>query len=203
MEILFEDNDIIVCVKEPGVQSEKSAGMNMPAMIEDHTGKEPFTVHRLDRDTGGVMVYAISSFAAAELSRQVRNGYITKRYYAVLKGVPEHKSGVLSDLLYHDRQKNKTFVVKRERNGVKKAELEYEIIREGAGTSLADIRLLTGRTHQIRAQFAFHGHPLYGDGKYGGGPGKYKLFAYSLEFEHPKTGEKMSYSKIPEWAAVI
>lgn len=200
MEILFEDNDIIVCVKEPGVQSEKSAGKNMPAMIAEHTGKDPFTVHRLDKDTGGIMVYALSSSTAAELSRQVRDGCLAKRYYAVLKGVPEQKSGVLTDLLYHDRQKNKTFVVKRERNGVKKAELEYEIIREWAGTSLADISLLTGRTHQIRVQFAFRGHPLEGDGKYGGGSGGYKLFAYFLEFNHPKTGEKISFSKIPGWA---
>ena len=115
-----------------------------------------------------------------------------------MQGVPSEKSGVLKDLLFRDKQKNKTFVVKRERKGVRDASLEYEVMGEKNGNSLLDILLHTGRTHQIRVQFASRKMPLYGDGKYGGGSGKLALFAHTLEFSHPVSGEKLVFTAKPD-----
>ena len=199
MTVLFEDGALIVCVKPAGVLSEKSEKPNMVSMIEEHLGAEPFPVHRLDKETGGVMVYAKTKQAAAQLSEQIRQGSFQKRYLAVLCGTVEDKSGELCDLLFRDRLKNKTFVVDRQRAGVKTAKLEYRIIDEKNGYSLADILLHTGRTHQIRAQFSSRKHPLYGDRKYGGCAGDLALFAYRLSFTHPFTGKKLEFEHLPDF----
>ncbi|MBR6004787.1 MAG: RluA family pseudouridine synthase [Clostridia bacterium] len=199
MTVIFEDGALIVCVKPAGALSEKSEKPNMVSMIEEHTGAEPFPVHRLDKETGGVMVYAKTKQAAAQLSEQIRQGSFRKRYLAVLCGSIESKSGELNDLLFRDKLKNKTFVVDRRRAGVKTAKLEYRIIDENNGYSLADILLYTGRTHQIRAQFSSRKHPLYGDRKYGGCAGDLALFAYSLEFTHPVSGKKLKFEHLPDF----
>lgn len=199
MEILFEDDEIIVCLKPAGIPSEGTGGKTVLSLLSERE-KSPsvFSVHRLDRETQGIMVFAKSSRSASELSRQITEKAFVKKYYAVLKGCPEQKKGELCDLLYRDKQKNKTYVVKRMRKGVRVASLEYEIKEEFDGFSLADILLHTGRTHQIRVQFASRKMPLFGDGKYGGGSGGLCLFAYHLEFYHPVTGEKMIFDKEKE-----
>lgn len=203
-EILFEDKQIAVCIKPAGIISQSSEGGNdMISLLNAHFAEngekaQAYPVHRLDRETAGIMVYAKTSFAAAELSKQAEQNKIKKRYYAVVQGIPEEKSGVLTDLLFRDKQKNKTYVVNRMRKGVRDASLEYSVIGENDGLSMLDILLHTGRTHQIRVQFASRKMPLVGDGRYGGGSGKLALFAHTLEFTHPKSGETLSFSAKPE-----
>ncbi len=203
MKILFEDKFLAVCFKPAGVLSQSGEGRNMISLLNEHfeqSGEkaQAYPVHRLDRETAGIMVYAKDAKSAAALSRQAEQNQIKKRYYAVMKGVPEEKRGVLKDLLFRDKQKNKTFVVKRERKGVREASLEYEVIGENEGFSLLDILLHTGRTHQIRVQFSSRKMPLYGDGRYGGGSGDLALFAHTLEFTHPVSGEKTAFSLKPD-----
>ncbi len=201
---MFEDKQIAVCIKPAGIISQNSeAGGDMIALLNAHfeengENAKAFPVHRLDRETSGIMVYAKNSHAAAELSKQAEQNKIKKRYYAVIQGVPKEKNGVLTDLLFRDKQKNKTFVVNRMRKGVRDASLEYSVIGKNGGLSLLDILLHTGRTHQIRVQFASRKMPLVGDGRYGGGSGKLALFAHTLEFIHPKSGETLSFSAKPD-----
>ncbi len=205
MEILFEDKQIAVCIKPAGIISQSSEGGNdMTALLNAHFAENgetatAYPVHRLDRETAGVMVYAKSSFAASGLSKQIEQNKIKKRYYAVIQGIPEEKNGVLKDLLFRDKQKNKTYAVNRMRKGVRDASLEYSVIGEAEGMSMLDILLHTGRTHQIRVQFASRKMPLVGDGRYGGGGGKLALFAHTLEFTHPKTNEKLTFSAKPDF----
>ncbi len=206
MKILFEDKHIAVCLKPSGVLSQNGDGSDMISVLNTHFSEngekaEAFPVHRLDRETAGVMVYAKSSESAAALSKQIEQNTVKKHYYAVVKGCPEEKSGVLSDLLFRDKQKNKSYTVKRMRKGVREASLEYEVIGENGGFSMLDILLHTGRTHQIRVQFSSRKMPLYGDGRYGGGAGNLALFAHTLEFCHPVTGEKMIFSDKPDMTA--
>ncbi|MBR5562329.1 MAG: RluA family pseudouridine synthase [Clostridia bacterium] len=204
MEILFEDKHIAVCVKPAGIISQSSEGGNdMIALLNAHFAENgenatAFPVHRLDRETAGIMVYAKSSSAAAALSKQAEQNAIKKHYFAVIRGTPAEKNGVLKDLLFRDKQKNKTYVVNRMRKGVRDASLEYTVIGETDGLSMLDILLHTGRTHQIRVQFASRKLPLIGDGRYGGGSGKLALFAHTLEFTHPKTKEKLTFSAKPD-----
>lgn len=204
MEILFEDKHIAVVIKPAGIISQSSeGGGDMIALLDAHFEEnskkaKAFPVHRLDRETAGIMVYAKNRSAAAELSKQAEQNEIKKRYYAVIQGVPEEKSGVLKDLLFRDKQKNKTYVVNRMRKGVRDASLEYSVIDEADGMSMLDILLHTGRTHQIRVQFASRKMPLIGDGRYGGGSGKLALFAHTLEFTHPKSKEKLTFSAKPD-----
>ena len=203
MKILTEDKHIVVCFKPAGVLSQNGDGADMISLLNEHFAEngeksEAFPVHRLDRETAGIMVYAKNSKAAAALSKQAEQNLIRKRYYAVVKGTPEEKSAVLKDLLFRDKQKNKTYTVKRMRKGVREASLEYEVIGEADGLSMLDILLHTGRTHQIRVQFSSRKMPLYGDGRYGGGSGNLALFAHTLEFSHPVSGERMIFSEKPD-----
>lgn len=203
MNILFEDKNIIVCIKPRGILSQDGDRENMAALLNSHFEEngekaEAFPVHRLDRETAGVMVFAKSSSAAAKLSKQISENALIKRYYAVFSGTMSEKSGEMKDLLFRDKQKNKTYTVKRMRKGVRDASLEYNIIGEADGMSLAEILLHTGRTHQIRVQFSSRGYPLSGDGRYGGGSGDLALFAYHLQFPHPVTGEPLSFSAVPD-----
>ena len=206
MEILFQDKNIAVCFKPAGIISQSTDGGNdMISLLNEVFEKngedaKAYPVHRLDRETAGVMVYAKNSKSAAVLSKQAEQNTIKKHYYAVIRGVPDEKSGVLKDFLFRDKQKNKTYAVKKMRKGVREASLEYNVMGEKEGLTLLDILLHTGRTHQIRVQFASRKMPLYGDGRYGGGSGKLALFAHTLEFEHPVSGEKMIFTVKPDTA---
>lgn len=202
IKILYEDNELVVCVKQAGLLSETGAKNSLPDMLASQLSArgeatQLFAVHRLDREAGGVMVYAKTAECAAHLSRQMTEGGFSKRYMAVLCGVPEACEGTLEDLLYHDRQKNKTYVVKRQRRGVKSARLDYSVLDERAGHCLVDVKLYTGRTHQIRVQFASRRLPLLGDSKYGGEKQTtMALWSYKLSFVHP-SGETMSFVDLP------
>lgn len=202
MKILFEDEDLIVCIKPVGVLSQGGGEASLETALREHTGGEIFPVHRLDAGVGGVMVYAKTKSAAAKLSAQVAERRFEKEYLALLCGRPESESGRLEDLLFKDSSKNKVFVVKRERRGVKKAVCEYRSLWSGRlkneEYTLVLVKLKTGRTHQIRVQFASRKLPLSGDKKYGARDGEKQigLFSCKLSFDSPRTGESTSFSSL-------
>ena len=158
MEILFSDRDLAVCVKPVGLDSEH----DVPAALKEALGGEIFPIHRLDKNVGGVMVFARNKAAAAQLSRLVQDGSLVKEYMAIVHGTPEIR-GEMTDFLFKDSAKNKVFVVKNERKGVKLARLEYHCCTQMGNCTLVRIRLHTGRSHQIRVQFSSRGYPLVGD----------------------------------------
>lgn len=167
-EILYEDKNIVFCVKPVGASSET----DMPEMLKNQLGGEIFTLHRLDNPVGGVMVYAKNKSAAAKISKKIaEHTDFEKTYLAVCEGELSEPEGQMEDLLFKDSRKNKSFVVSRERKGVKKARLSYRVLEtaeyRGKMCSLVSVKLETGRSHQIRVQFASRKHPLLGDGKYG------------------------------------
>lgn len=199
-EILYADSQIVVCVKPAGALSQDAGSGSMPVLLREQLAVEQvYVIHRLDREVGGVMIYGLTQKAAAGLSKAVQDHRLEKSYLAVLGGVPEQSEAVLEDLLFHDKNRNKTYVVKRLRKGVKEAKLSYTVLQERMGSSLVSVRLYTGRTHQIRVQFASRGLPLTGDGKYGGKEAGTTLGLWSnqLRFPHPLTGEIMEFSKQP------
>jgi len=203
LEILHFDSHIVVCVKPAGVLSQDAGENSMPALLRRQLGAEQvLVVHRLDKEVGGIMVFALTQQAAAKLSRAVQERQLEKIYYAVLRGVPAEPSGTLEDLLFYDKSRNKTYVVDRLRKGVKDAKLDYQLLEHRDDRALVRIRLHTGRTHQIRVQFASRKLPLVGDGKYGGKePGTaLRLWARELSFPHPITGKRMEFVKDPEWS---
>ena len=202
MEILNIDESFIVCIKPAGVISEGDGENALPSLLSAHLAKigekntSVFPVHRLDKETSGVMVFARSSASAAALSQDVREGKLIKEYLAVIHGTPEARRDTLSDLLFFDRSKVKSFIVTKERKGVKRAVLDYELIDSRDGLSLLKIRLQTGRTHQIRAQFSFRKLPLAGDRRYGAPKdtcGELALLSHRLTFLHPVTREALTF----------
>ena len=200
MEILYKDRHMAVCVKPIGVVSEEPG---MPVLLREQLGGEAFCVHRLDTAVGGVMVYALTKKAASQLSAYIAGDMLTKEYMAVCEGIPERSEGVMEDILLKDGAKGKSYVVKRLRKGVKDAKLEYKVLHSVAtvnGTySLVWVKLITGRFHQIRVQFASRKHPLLGDGKYGSKCNRCTtaLWSHRLTFPHPKTGEMKTYISEP------
>lgn len=198
MKILFQNTDIVVCVKPAGVLSQSGEGESMISLLQDRLGGEIYPIHRLDREVSGVMVYARTKRGAAFLSEQVQQGRMKKEYLAVVKGCPEAPEGVMEDLLLHDSRRNKSFVVDRQRKGVRSAKLAYRVLDSDGERSLVQIRLFTGRTHQIRVQFSSRGMPLVGDGRYGGGKGSIHLHSCRLTFTDPDTKKGMCVSCLPE-----
>jgi len=190
MEILYSDPEIVVCVKPVGMDSEHE--------VPQALGGEVYPIHRLDKNVGGVMVYAKKKASAAALSRAVQEGTMVKEYVAMVHGTPP-EAGDWEDLLWKDSAKNKVFVVKRERKGVKKARLEFKRLTEGE-TSLVRIRLHTGRSHQIRVQFSSRGFPLVGDHKYGSRDEKTEPMLFSCCLTFPYKGKTFRFEKLPDWA---
>ena len=196
MVLLYSDREIAVIVKPVGMDSEHE----VPAAISEKLGGEVFPIHRLDLNVGGVMVYARTKQAAAQLSRLVQEGALVKEYRALVHGVPE-ESGILQDFLFKDSRKNKVFVVKKERKGVKKASLEYTRLTDGS-PALLHIRLHTGRSHQIRVQFASRGFPLVGDHKYGSRDDAKEPRLFSCRISFPWKGETKVFEAFPEWGNI-
>ena len=194
MEILFSDRELAVCVKPVGLDSEAE----VPAALREILGGQIFPVHRLDKNVGGVMVYARTKGAAAALSKAVGEGTMIKEYVALVHGLPPEK-GDWEDLLWKDSKKNKVYAVKRERVGVKRARLEFTRLR-GGELSLVRIRLHTGRSHQIRVQFASRGFPLAGDHKYGARDENPVPMLFSCRLTFPCGGKTRTFEKLPDWA---
>ena len=194
MEILFSDRDIVLCVKPVGLDSE----IQMPAALKETLGGEIYPVHRLDKNVGGVMIFARTQTAAASLSKAIQEGKLIKEYVALVHGNPP-ESGDWEDLLWKDSRKNKVFVVKRMRGGVKKARLEFTRLTSGE-ESLVRVRLHTGRSHQIRVQFASRGYPLVGDHRYGARDNVPAPMLYSCKLAFPHKGKLLEFEKLPDWA---
>ena len=200
MEIVYIDDEIIVCVKPPRVLSTDEAG-GVPELLRKELGcaeADIRTVHRLDRVVGGLMVLARSASSAAALSRQIRDGSFDKEYVAVVHGMTE-QHGFMRDLLIRDRARKMTFVADAPGKGVQEALLEYETLCRYDAMSMVKIKLYTGRTHQIRCQFASRGFPLVGERKYSpaNDPCEIALWSHMLGFEHPKTGERLVFTQDP------
>lgn len=201
MELLYSDKDIVLAVKPPRVLSTDEAG-GMPELVRQALGDEKAdvrTVHRLDRVVSGLMVLARNATAASELSRQIRDGEFEKEYLAVVHGVPEQDSGTLVDLLLRDKRERKTYVVTERGKGVQEAVLDYRVVSKVSNMSMVSIHLVTGRTHQIRAQFSSRGLPLVGDRKYSllDDQCEIALWSHRIGFVHPVSGEKMEFSMNP------
>lgn len=196
MQILYHDTDLAVCLKPVGLDSESE----VPAELIRTLGGEIYPIHRLDKNVGGVMLYARTKRAAAELSRCIGEGRIVKEYVAEVHGAPP-ESGDWEDFLFKDSRKNKVFVVKKERKGVKYARLEFTRLSTDE-TSLVRIRLHTGRSHQIRVQFASRGFPLLGDHKYGARDALSAPRLFSCRLTFPYRGKTMCFEALPEWASV-
>ncbi len=194
MEILYSDKQIAVCVKPVGQDSEAE----VPSTLKEQLGGEIFPIHRLDKNVGGVMVFARTKQAAASLSKAVQEGTMVKEYVAMVHGSPPEE-GDWEDLLWKDSKKNKVFVVKRQRAGVKKARLEFKRLSAGE-TSLVHVRLHTGRSHQIRVQFSSRGFPLVGDHKYGSRDPRTEPMLFSCRIRFPYQGETKVFEKLPDWA---
>lgn len=204
LEILYEDNHIIVVVKPYNIlsQSDSTKDIDMQTIIKNYI-KEKYNkkgnvylalLHRLDRPTGGIMIFAKTSKAAKRLSEDFKNNKIKKTYLAVIENFPLEK-GTFTD--YIEKQKEKSVISKKG----KFASLTFEKIKQIKNYSLVKINLQTGRHHQIRVQFSERGFPLYGDQKYGKQDKKQLLlYAYKLEFTHPVTKEKMTFTKIPTYS---
>lgn len=201
VKILFQDEHIIICEKEVGMLSEDSASdESLPNALKTQIGNEIYTLHRLDKPVGGAIMYAKSKKSAAAFSEIIADNALEKTYLAITDGILKEKNGEMCDLLFKDSRKNKTFVVKRMRKGVKEAVLNYTVLLESDNQSLVKVKLRTGRSHQIRVQFASRKTPLTGDGKYGSHNNRctIALWSHSLSFTHPFTNEVMTVSSLPD-----
>ena len=210
IKVLFEDNHTIAVVKPPGVpvMPDKSGDISMLDLVKEYI-KEKYNkpgevflglVHRLDRSTGGVMVFAKTSKGASRLSASIREKTFQKTYLAVVDGIMQNHSGTMKDFLRKDTKTNMSEIVPYGTPGSKEAILEYSVLKETEKFSLIKVNLLTGRHHQIRVQFAKRGHILYGDIKYGS-PVKANLglWACELSFLKPVGGEKVTVSFEPDY----
>ncbi len=201
MDILYHDDAIVVCVKPPRVLSTDEPG-GMPELVRQALNlpsHQVRTVHRLDRVVSGLMVLAITPEAASELSRQIREDSFQKEYLAVIHGCPEEKAGTLKDLLLRNKQERKTYIVSEPGKGVQEAILHYQVLSSRENLTKVRIQLVTGRTHQIRAQFSGRGLPLVGDRKYSllEDNCEIALWSYRLGFCHPVTGKPMEFTLEP------
>lgn len=214
--VLYEDNHVIVVVKPQNVpsQADESGDMDLLSMVKAYV-KEKYNkpgeafiglVHRLDRPTGGIMVFARNSKSASRLSAQLVSHEMKKTYYAVCQGVPQIKSGSLVNYLKKDEKENIVKIVPQSEQGVKKAELTYKVLQNSDTESLVEVNILTGRSHQIRVQFAGIGCPLLGDNKYGKdkthASKNLGLWAGRLEFIHPVSKQKMVFVASPDTSAM-
>ena len=194
MTILYADRGIVACIKPVGLDSEAE----VPAALKEALDGDIFPIHRLDKNVGGVMVYARTKSAAAALSRAVQEGAMVKEYVAMVHGAPPER-GDWEDFLFKDSRKNKVFTVKKERKGVKFARLEFERLTTGE-QSLVHIRLHTGRSHQIRVQFSSRGFPLVGDHKYGSRDSATAPMLFSCRITLRWNGEMKVFEALPDWA---
>lgn len=212
LKVIYEDNHIIVVLKPQNIlsQGDETGDKSLLEMVGDYI-KEKYNkpgnvfvglVHRLDRPTGGVMVFAKTSKAASRLSEQMKNKNFSKKYMAVVVGKPKFKASRLEHFLKKDEKTNIVKIATRGEMGSKQAILEYDTIKNVDKVSLLDVKILTGRSHQIRVQLSQIGTPIFGDAKYGGDVlakgHNLALWAYELSFEHPTTKKPMTFRCMPD-----
>lgn len=212
LDVLYEDNHLIVVIKPANVPSQEDASgdLDMLNIVKNYI-KEKYNkpgdayvglVHRLDRPTGGIMVFAKTSKAAARLSEQIRNNEMNKTYYAVTTKIPQAKQATLVNYLKKDEKNNIVKIVPQSEKDVKKAELSYKILQTAEDYALLEVKLITGRGHQIRVQLSGINCPLFGDNKYGKEKSRVSrnlgLWAGRLEFNHPVTKQKMTFACPPD-----
>ncbi len=199
IDILYADDSLAVCIKPPRVLSTDEPG-GLPELLRETLGTQDFrTVHRLDRVVSGLMVVARNAAAASELSRQIRENAFEKEYQAVVHGCPAEREGRLTDLLTRDKARKMTVVARLPGKDVLPAALQYWVLASNRELTRLRIRLETGRTHQIRVQFASRGLPLVGERKYSesNDPCEIALWSCRLVFCHPVTGQPMEFTKEP------
>ena len=210
MELIYQDRDIVVCVKPARALSTDLPG-GVPELVRRELGDEKAnirTVHRLDRVSSGLMVLARNAKAAAELSRQIREGEFGKEYQIVVHGHPDSTQGTMEDLLLRNKEERKTYVVTEPGKDAQQAILHYQVMNSNDALTRVHVNLQTGRTHQIRVQFSSRGMPLVGDRKYSTleDDCEIALWSYRLTFFHPYTGEQMEFTLEPPasypWTAV-
>ncbi len=206
VEILDISEGLIFALKPAGVSSQEAEGSAMPELLRKQLNTDYIAVlHRLDTAVSGVMVYASEKSAAADISAKIQNGELKKEYFAIVAGVPTAPSGELCDLLFKDSRANKSYVVRRQRTGVREARLIYTLIEtvelDNGKISLVKIELITGRSHQIRVQFSHRKMPLLGDRKYGSRFNcPIALFSHRITLTLP-SGEKKSVAALPDRGA--
>lgn len=210
LNVLYEDNHIIVVEKKAGVlsQSDITGDIDLLTIVKEYV-KEKYNkpgnvyiglVHRLDKEVGGIMVFARTSKAARRLNEEIKNHNFKKTYVAVLDGVLDKKEDTLIDYIYKDEKKRIAKIVDENYTGAKKSELSYNVIAYKNNKTIVKVNLITGRYNQIRVQFRNIGYPLLGDKKYGSNKNtSLRLFAYELLFMHPVKKELMSFKLLPRW----
>ena len=201
MELIYVDSDIVVCIKPARVLSTDEPG-GLPELVREALGNpnaDIRTIHRLDRVVSGVMVLARNAKAASELSRQIREDAFEKEYLAVVHGAPEESSGTFCDLLGRDKARKMTYVAETPGKGIQEAILDYRVLSKNDTFSRVQVILRTGRTHQIRVQFASRGMPLVGERKYCTleDPCEIALWSHKVGFTHPAAGERMVFTHEP------
>jgi len=215
LKVIYEDNHLIVVIKPAGVpsQADKTGDTDMLTLVKAYI-KEKYNkpgevylglVHRLDRMTEGIMVFARTSKGASRLSEAIRNGDFKKEYIAAVQGKLEG-NGHLQNYLFKDERTNTSFVVEESKKTAKIASLDYNVLGytnfKGKDYTYVKIKLHTGRHHQIRVQMSHIGHPLYGDVKYGGVKGELALFACNLKFIHPTKDDIMEFNAMPSLTGI-
>ena len=207
LKIHYMDREILLCEKPSGTLSEGDSPTSIPRLLGDQLTEQEesgilFPVHRLDKETSGLLLLARTQRAAATLSRFIVEGQLQKEYVAAICGIPAKPCETWTDLLFYDRNRGKSCVVDRERKGVKEATLSYRLLEENGEYSLVRVKLHTGRTHQIRVQFSSRGLPIVGDRRYGAPADagrEMRLHSAYLQFPHPSDGKIMEFYSEPQW----
>ena len=214
LNIVYEDAHILLVDKRPGLAVHPHDGAEYGRTLIDHIqsylyqkgdwkprGENAFTpalCNRIDRNTGGIVIAAKTAMALRVMNQKIKDRELDKRYLAIVEGTPKPREGSLKGYLFKDAQKNRVYVTNTPKPGSKSCQTNYKTLASRSGLSLVECELITGRTHQIRAQFAHAGHPLLGDGKYGKLDKRYDrnyqaLYSYKLSFAFTTDAEELDY----------